>query len=148
MTLRENLNAARTGKKSKANANSVIDVARSFGDMVTLFAAMLLRLLQNTQLSSATGGETSELTTANEGIRKAICQVLTLLAEKNVAHLEATDVEIILNSLILTVPTSKDEPEESQRQKLSIVWIIQRFLQVMQDEQKIALLKLCLQTLA
>lgn len=114
MTLRENLNAAQTGKKSKANANSVIDVSRSFGDMVAMFAAMLLRLLQNTQSASASG-ETSELTTAQEGIRKAICQILTRLAENNVAHLEATDVEIILNSLILTVPTSKDEPEESQR---------------------------------
>ena len=131
VTLRENLNAAQTGKRSKASANTVIDVARSFGDMMSLFAAMLLRLLQHTQAASSANGETSELTVAQEGIRKAICQVLTELAEKNIAHLEATDIEIILNSLILTVPTSKDEPEESQRQKLSIVWMIQRFLKVM-----------------
>ena len=46
------------------------------------------------------------------------------IAEKNVAHLEATDAEIILNSLILTVPTAKDEPEESLRQRIAIVWLI------------------------
>ena len=63
------------------------------------------------------------------------------------AHLEATDVEVILNSLILTIPTAKDEPEESHRQRNSIVSVFNRFLKFMQDEQKVTLLKLCLQSL-
>ena len=87
---------------------------RTFGDMISMFSAMLLRLLQNTQ-GITTGGETSELTNQQEGIRKAICQVMSIVAERNVAHVEATDPELILNSLVLTVPTAKEEPEESQR---------------------------------
>ena len=47
VTLRETLNAAQTGnKRTKDKANSVIDVPRTFGDMVSMLAAMLLRLLQ------------------------------------------------------------------------------------------------------
>lgn len=94
---------------------------------------MLLRLLANVSSSQA-GGETSELTSAQEGIRKAICQVLCQISQKNVAHLEATDVEIILNSLILTIPTARDEPEESSRHRLSVVWTVQRFIEHMQEE--------------
>ena len=44
--LRENLNQNQT-KKSKANASSVIDVPRTFGDVVSMLSAILLRLLQN-----------------------------------------------------------------------------------------------------
>ena len=47
------------------------------------------------------------------------------------AHLEATDVEIIVNSLILTVPTARDEPEESARHRLSCVWSVQRLIELM-----------------
>ena len=101
----------------------MIDVPRTYEDMVAMFAAMLLRLLQNVQSSSASG-ETNELTTAQEGIRKAIFQILYKIADKNVAHFEATDVEVLFNSLILTVPSAKDEPEESHRQRLSVVWLI------------------------
>ena len=90
----------------------MLDVPRTFGDVISMMAAMLLRLLQNVSASTASG-ETSELTSAQEGIRKAISQVLCRIAESNVAHLEATDIEIILNSLVLTIPTGKDEPEES-----------------------------------
>ena len=116
---------------------------RTFGDMISMFAAMLLRLLQNVTASTA-GGETSELTNAQEGIRKAISQVLCRIAEQNVAHLEATDVEVMLNSLLLTIPTAKDEPEESQRHRLSCVWMLKRLVELMQEEQRINLLKLCL----
>ena len=50
------------------------------------------------------------------------------------AHLEATDIEVMLNSLVLTIPTGKDEPEESQRHRLSCVWSLKRLVELMQDE--------------
>jgi len=72
---------------------------------------------------------------------------LCRLAELNVAQLEATDVEIILNSLVLSIPTAKDEPDESEKQRLSCVWTVQRLVELMQTGQRMTLLKLCLQTL-
>ena len=72
VTLRESLNA-NSSKKSKQNTASVLDVPRTFSDMVSMFAAMLLRLLQNVSSVSNGNAETSELTNQQDGIRKAIC---------------------------------------------------------------------------
>lgn len=54
---------------------------------------------------------------------------------------------MIMNSLLLTIQNCKEEPLESQRQRLAVVWIIGHYVQCMQLEQRTQLLKHCLQCL-
>jgi len=67
------------------------------------------------------------------------------LAEQNPIHLEATDPELILNSLMLSLSAKKD-PEGSQQQEL-VLWIIANIIKHMEQIQCTILLRLVIQTL-
>ena len=61
-------------------------------------------------------------------------------------HLETTDVETILNSLLLTMSPKKDPLEGIQQRQLAI-WVLANAVQLMQLDQRTALLKLAMQSL-
>lgn len=88
----------------KKQTSTFLDVPRTLGDCVAMFCALML------QPSSASG------------VRQANAQVLSLLAEQNLTHLEATDVETILNSLMLTIPAKT--LGDSFQQREIVLWTL------------------------
>ena len=132
--------------KQRKSAASIIDVPRTLADMFSMLGAMLLRLVQGAASQAST--QSQGLAQSQINIRSSIAQLLCLLVSANVAHLEATDVEVLVNSLLLTIQNCKEEPLESQRQRLTCVWILGHCIQCMQQEQRTLLLKHTLQCLA
>ena len=85
---------------------------------------MFLRIL----LTFSTEKTDTTLPDSQNLIRKAVSQVLVKLMSASVDHLGATDVELILNTLTLTVIPQSGE---SKRQRLIVQWIMEEVCSLM-----------------
>lgn len=127
--------AINSGKSKKSSqTQNIIDVPRSLPDMISMLGAMFLKILQQFQTEKSSSEQLENQQTLPDQqnlLRKAVAQIIVKLMNENREHLGATDVELLLNTLILTIIPSSASSIESKRQRIVIQWIMEEACDLM-----------------
>jgi len=93
-------------EKKQRKSAAILNVPRTVSDMLAMFGTMLIT-------ASQAGQQNANFAPTASNMRSAISQVICLVASANVSHLEATDVEVLMNTLLLSIQNCKEDPLES-----------------------------------
>ncbi|CDW72650.1 heat repeat-containing protein 5b [Stylonychia lemnae] len=131
---------ALSGPQKKKQSQNFYDVPRTLSDMISFLCAILVRI---------------QITAANissmDNLRYALSQVMGRLIENNRVHLEMVDTESVLNPLLLSLigknqQISQQDADTFKQREVSL-WVFNQAVLQYDPQQKIQILKHCLQSL-